>query len=82
MFDGIEGFGRQLFLSIYLIVCTIIAANLCFGYDFKRRKEVAIVGMLCLVIGIQYYYLLDVVTFVPATRYYVYNVRKCVLLVV
>lgn len=74
MFENLESFGRQLLIAIYLIICTIIAAKISFGNETRRIKEFSVIGILVLAIGIQYYYLIDVVTFVPATRFYTYDV--------
>lgn len=74
MFNNIDAFGRQLFLSLFLIVCCIVAAHLCFGYDTRRAKEAFVIMILLLMIGVQYYFLVDTVSYVPATRFFVYNV--------
>jgi hypothetical protein len=79
MFSNIEAFGRQLLTSIYLIVCAIVAAQICFGYDKRKSREVFIVLSLFLILGIQYFYLIEVVSFVPATRFYVYDVKNPLL---
>lgn len=76
MFVGIESFGRHLLLSIFILACTVMAARVSFGWKSKSSKDAAIVGVLCFLVGLQYYYLLDVVTFIPASRFYTYNVIK------
>jgi hypothetical protein len=73
MFEGIESFGRHLLLCLFVLACTILAARLAFGWKARATREAALFGILCLLVGLQYYYLLDVVTFVPASRFFIYN---------
>jgi hypothetical protein len=80
MFTNIDAFGWQLLISIYLILCSIVASKICFGSDRKRSKEIFVFLFLFLLVGIQYFYLLDVATFIPATRFYTYDVSLCLLL--
>lgn len=75
MFDGIEAFGRQLLSAIFILACTLLGARLAFGWKSELTRHAAIVGVLCLMVGLQYYFLLDVVTYVPSTRFFTYDVR-------
>lgn len=74
MFDGIEAFGRQLLSSIFILACTLLGARLAFGWKSELTRQAAVVGVLCLMVGLQYYFLLDVVTYVPSSRFFTYDV--------
>lgn len=75
MFDTITGFGDQLFTSIFLIVALIITSHIFFGFDTKKSKEAFIILFLLLLVAVQYYHLLKVSTFIPASRFFTYDVR-------
>lgn len=74
MFENIEGFGRQLFVSLFLIACACISAHTAFGWKTNRTREVGVLLFLLLLIGIQYYYLVEVASFIPASKFFIYDV--------
>ena len=76
MFNSILGFGDQLFTVIVLVVSAGISAHMCFGFGTKRAKEALVGLILVLMVGTQLYHLIDAATYVPASKFYVYNVRK------
>ncbi len=75
MIDNVESFGRQLFQAIFLVVVAVISAQISFGYDSRRAKEMFIILFLLLIIGTQYFYLFQAVSYIPASEYFTYNVR-------
>jgi hypothetical protein len=73
MFQDIESFARHLFVALFLIACTILAVRISFGFKNNNAREAGIVGFLILLIGVQYYYLLSVATYLPSNQFYVYD---------
>jgi hypothetical protein len=74
MFDTIKGFGDQLFAVIVLVVSAGISSHFCFGYGSKKAKEVFIALILVLIVGTQFYHLIQAATYVPASKFYVFDV--------
>jgi hypothetical protein len=73
MFSSIQGFGQQLFLTLVTIATIIVSAYIARPGKVKVL-EIVTVSSLLVVIGIQYYYLVQVTTNLPATKHWVYNV--------
>jgi hypothetical protein len=82
MFDTIKGFGDQLFAVIVLVVCAGISSHFCFGYGSKKAKEVFIALILVLIVGTQFYHLIQAATYVPASKFFVFDVSCQVLITV
>jgi mannose/fructose/N-acetylgalactosamine-specific phosphotransferase system component IID len=74
MFDTIKGFGDQLFAVIVLVICAGITAHFCFGFGTKKAKETFVALILVLIVGTQFYHLIQAATYVPASKFYVFNV--------
>jgi hypothetical protein len=74
MFNNIQGFGDQLFTVIVLLVSAGISSHICYGYGTRKAKEAFVGLILVLMVGTQFYHLINAVTFVPASKFQVYNV--------
>lgn len=74
MFTDIEGFGRQSLVTIFLFACMLLSVRIAVGRKNNSAREAFIIGVIALMLGIQYYYLVSVASFLPASRFYVYNV--------
>jgi hypothetical protein len=74
MFDTIKGFGDQLFAVIVLAICAGITSHFCFGFGSKKAKETFVALILVLMVGTQFYHLIQAATYVPASKFYVFNV--------
>lgn len=79
MFSSIFGFGYNIFITLVLLLTAGITAHLCYGYGTYKAKETYIMLILLLMIGTQMYYLINAATYIPATRFYTYNVRSSAL---
>jgi hypothetical protein len=75
-FDNILGFGDQAFTTIVLVLTAGISAHICYGYGTKKAKELFIGLILLLMVSVQLYHLVMAAVYMPATRFYVYNVSK------
>jgi hypothetical protein len=75
MFSTIFGFGYYIFITLVLLLTAGITAHLCYGYGTYKAKETYIMLILLLMIGTQMYYLINAATYIPASRFYTYNVR-------
>jgi hypothetical protein len=80
MFDNIVEFGTQLFTAIVLLLSAGISAHMCYGFGSRKGREAFIGLILLLMVGTQFYHLIDAALYVPATRFYVYNVSMLILL--
>ena len=80
MFDSMKGFGDQLFTVIVLLVSVGVSSHMCFGFGSKKAKEVLIGLILMLIIGTQFYHLINAAIYVPATPFYTYDVRRLLLI--
>lgn len=73
MFSSIQGFGQQAFISLVTIAVIIIT-----GYIIRPGRlkpiETLTIASLLIIIGIQYYNLVLVVTYLPASQHWVYDV--------
>jgi hypothetical protein len=74
MFTDIEGFGRQLLAAIFLLACMLLSVRIAVGRKNDSAREAFMIGVIALMLGIQYYYLVSVSSFLPASRFYIYNV--------
>ena len=81
MFSTIFGFGYYIFITLVLLLIAGITAHLCYGYGTYKAKETYIMLILLLMIGTQMYYLINAATYIPASRFYTYNVRSFSLLI-
>jgi hypothetical protein len=80
------GFGHEFFTVIALICSAFVSVHICFGQNVHRARESCIMLLLLLLVSTQYYHLGNVVTYLPASRFFVYNVSihtfYCVLMIV
>lgn len=74
MFQSIDGFGRVFLMAIYLVICAVVTSQIIYGTNQRKAKEIFIILFLILIVGIQYFYLIEVANFVPATRFYTWDV--------
>lgn len=79
MFSTIFGLGYNIFITLVLLLIAGITAHLCYGYGTYKAKETYIMLILLLMIGTQMYYLINAATYIPASRFYTYNVRSFIL---
>ena len=77
MLYSIADFASQCFSIIVIVTATIIATQICFGYGTRKAKESFVGLILFTLCAIQSYQLVFAVIYVPADRFFVYNV--CVL---
>ncbi len=73
MFSSIQGFGQQAFISLVTIAVIIITGYIIRPGRLKPIETVTIASLL-IIIGIQYYNLVLVVTYLPASQHWVYDV--------
>lgn len=78
MFNSIQGFGDQLFSVIVLVIAAGISSHFCFGYGTKKAKETFIALILVLIVGTQLFHLINAATYVPASKFFVFDVRTTV----
>lgn len=78
MFEDILGFGDQYFVVIVLLLSAGITAHICHGYGTIKAKELFVALILVLLVGTQLYHLIYASVYVPATKFYVYNVRSII----
>lgn len=73
-FDSLFGLGNQLFSGIILFVSAGVCAHICYGYGTKKAKDM-FAGLILLTMAcIQLYHLINAAIYMPATRFYTYNV--------
>lgn len=77
MFDNILGFGDQLFTVIVLVITAGISSHICFGFGTRKAKETFVGLILVLMVGTQFYHLINAATHIPANSPYTFNVRLC-----
>lgn len=75
MFSSISGFGNHLFGAIVLVVCFGLASTR-IRSRFTTTKETFVISVLLLIIGYQYYLLTKVSTYVPSSKFYIYDVSS------
>jgi hypothetical protein len=73
-FNSFLGFGDQLFAGILLLVTAGISAHIVYGYGTKRAKELFVGLVLLTMACVQLYHLVNAAIYMPATRFYTYNV--------
>ena len=81
MFQTILGFGDQLFTSIVLILSAAVSAHIAYGIGSRKARELFLFLILLLGVSVQYYYILEAIIYLPASKYYVYKVSNCFTLV-
>lgn len=78
-FTDIQGFGDQLFTVIVLVVCAGITSHMCFGFGTRKAKETFVALILVLIVGTQFFHLINAVTYIPVNKNYMFDVRIIVL---
>lgn len=73
MFDDIFGFGRQFFTALVLILSAGVSVHICYGYGSRKARECFIFLLLLMAVSIQYFYVIQVSTYLPAGRFYTYD---------
>jgi hypothetical protein len=73
-FYSIRSFGDQVFMAIFLVLVAGVSSSICYGGGTKRAREAFIAVILLIVMVVQVYHLIGAVNFIPASRFYVYNV--------
>jgi hypothetical protein len=75
-FDDILSFGNHLFITLVLVLSAGISSSICHGTGTQKGRETFIVLILLLMAGVQMFHLINAVVYVPATRFYTYNVSQ------
>ncbi len=79
--ENLLGLGDRLFSGIVLLLTAGICAHICYGYGTKKAKELFLGLILITMAGIQLYHLVNAAIYMPATRFYTYNVSGGAVLV-
>ena len=74
MFTSLAGFGDQVFTALILILSAGITAQIIHGFGTRKAKETFIGLILLLMIAVQFYNLINAAIYVPASKFYIYNV--------
>jgi hypothetical protein len=74
MFSSIEGFGDQAFVSLVILALVVAAANV--GTGRFKTIELAVFMTASLLVGIQYFYVVKVATYIPASKHWVFDVSR------
>ena len=75
-FYNLVAFGSQTFNVVVLLISAYLTAQFAYGYGTRRAREFFIALLLLLMLGVEFYYLIKAANFVPATRFFVLNVRS------
>lgn len=72
-FNTIMGFADQAFTCIVLLLAAGVASHIAFGFGTKKAREMFVALILLLIVGTQLFHLINAATYIPATRFYVWN---------
>lgn len=75
MFENSLEFGERLFAALVIVLCAGVSVHICVGFGSKKAKDTFIALILLTLVGVQMYHLIFAATFVPASRFYTFNVR-------
>jgi len=74
-FNTILGFADQAFTVLVLVLAAGLASHIAYGFGTKRARELFVGLILLLIVGTQLFHLINAATYIPATRFYVWNPR-------
>jgi hypothetical protein len=77
VFNSILGFGDQTFTTIVLLLSAAITSHYVHGWGTRKGRDLFIVLVLLLILAVQYTHLIRAATYIPANRFYVWNVSSC-----
>ncbi|RYY85274.1 hypothetical protein EON63_07730 [archaeon] len=70
------GFDESFLTVLALILSAFVSIHICFGRNNRRSREYSVMLVLILMVSTQYYFLGNVATYIPSSRFFVYNVSS------
>lgn len=67
------GWGEQGFTFLVLVLSAGVSTHIVHGLGTKRARELFAMLVLCIIIGVQMFHLVHAVTYIPATRFFVWK---------
>jgi hypothetical protein len=64
---------EQIFTGFALIVSAGVSSHIAYGHGTRKAKELFATLILAIILGGQLYHLIQASTYIPATRFYVWN---------
>ena len=74
MYDTIFGPGNHVFGALVLILCLALSSYRVARSSSFNVRDVFVASLLLLMIGYQYYWLVEVSTYIPSSKFYMYDV--------
>lgn len=76
--ETIVDLGNNVFIVLVLLVSAGITSHFIYGYGTRKAKDAFVLLVLLLIVGTQLFYLINAATYVPATRFYIFNVMHTI----